>query len=276
MSLSRACRLFGITRQALYKRNSFSMRRAIQLREVKELVVSKRRIMPRLGTRKLHYLLKEDFTARSIKLGRDNLFSFLRSEHLLIIRRRSYKKTTDSKHWLRKYPNLIKNKAITDIEQVWVSDITYLETEEKTTYLSLVTDAYSRKIVGHHLHDSLHTEGAALALKMALESRIKDSDLIHHSDRGIQYCSDQYQQIQRKAGVLCSMTDGYDCYQNALAERVNGILKEEFLVVKPKTMKQASQMVKQSIEIYNQQRPHLSLKLKTPEQIHSKKPKSFG
>jgi len=149
-----------------------------------------------------------------------------------------------------------------------VADITYLPTQQKVAYLSLVTDAYSRKIVGYHVHPTLQTEEVAQALKMALKARKTDLPLIHHPDRGLQYCANYYQDLHRKHGLTCSMTDGYDCYQNALAERVNGILKTEFLLNKPYDLKQAKQMVKESIRIYNQKRPHLSLKYKTPDAVH--------
>ncbi|WP_249409867.1 IS3 family transposase, partial [Yersinia pestis] len=140
--------------------------------------------------------------------------------------------------------------------------------EQGTAYVSLVTDAWSRKIVGYHVHESLHTRHVAAALKMALVSRRTTSALIHHSDWGIQYCSQEYQALYQRYGVTCSMTDGYDCYQNALAEQVNGILKMEYLLVKPEDIVQARQMVRESVEIYNTRRPHLSLKYKTPDEVH--------
>lgn len=227
-------------------------------------------MMPRLGTRKLYHLLKNDLYKKSIKIGRDGLFDFLRSEYLLIKQKRSYKKTTWSKHWLHKYPNLVKDIKVDRIEKLWVADITYIETEEKTAYLSLITDAYSRKIVGHHLHESLHTEGVSKALNQAIKGRKTNNKLIHHSDRGLQYCSEEYQKIHRKNKIRCSMTDGYDCYQNALAERINGILKEEFIIIKPKTVEMARKIIEQSIKIYNNMRPHMSLSYKTPNQVHKK------
>ena len=153
-------------------------------------------------------------------------------------------------------------------ERVWVADITYLPTHGQFVYLSLVTDAYSRKIVGYHVHDSLHTQKVSQALKMALATRQTQHPLIHHSDRGIQYCSDYYQQIHRQHGLTCSMTDGYDCYQNALAERINGILKNELLLHRPADLAQARRMVRESVAIYNRERPHLSLQLKTPDEVH--------
>ena len=145
-------------------------------------------------------------------------------------------------------------------EQVWVADITYLPTAGPFVYLSLVTDAFSRKIVGYHVHDSLQTEQVSQALKKALRTRRSRQPLIHHSDRGIQYCSTYYQDIHRRHGLRCSMTDGYDCYQNALAERINGILKGEFLLHRPADLKQAAKMVEQSVNIYNCERPHAASK----------------
>ncbi len=144
-------------------------------------------------------------------------------------------------------------------EQVWVADITYIPTREGSVYLSLVTDAYSRKIVGFHVHDSLHAKSVTQAFRKALKERRTNQRLVHHSDRGAQYCSDLYQKLHAKHGVTCSMTDGYDCYQNALAERVNGILKTELLLYRPENLEQAEQMVREAITIYNQERPHLSL-----------------
>jgi putative transposase len=226
--------------------------------------------LPRLGTRKLYYRLNRRFKERGIKIGRDALFDFLRSEHLLVKPKRSYHKTTNSKHWLHKYPNLLKERKAVKPNEIWVSDITYIDTAEQTTYLSLITDAYSRKIVGHYLHESLHTDGVAAALQMALKYE-KFDKLIHHSDRGLQYCSTQYQQILNKNNIIPSMTDGYDCYQNALAERINGILKQEFLIVKPTDIHQARQMIAQSVKLYNERRPHLALNYLTPNIIHKQK-----
>ena len=275
MSLSQACRLLGISRQGIYKRERYAQHRLRELWQVKELVVEKRMLMPRLGTRKLYHLLKEEFATRGVKLGRDGLFGFLASEHMLVKPKRSYTRTTQSKHWLHKHPNLVKDLELTEKEQLWVADITYIDTKECTAYLSLVTDAYSRKIVGHHLHESLHTDGVEKALLKALKGRESKGRLIHHSDRGLQYCSEQYQKVHRKAGLTCSMTDGYDCYQNALAERVNGILKEEFLVAKPRDIHQARKIIEQSVWIYNNRRPHLSLNYKTPHQVHHEKTLTF-
>jgi len=262
--------LFGISRQGYYQNQKRKETKALKLSKVKELVQNERNYLPRLGTRKLLFVLKDEFRRNNIKIGRDGLFDYLRCQHMLIKPRRAYHKTTDSKHWLRKHPNLTKNYRPNKAEQLWVADITYIDTRDKTGYLSLITDAYSRKIVGHYLHDSLHTDGVKKALVAALKTRIYDHPLIHHSDRGIQYCSSAYQEVQKEHGIQCSMTDGYDCYQNALAERINGIIKNEFLIVKPENLAQAEIMIKQSIKLYNQRRPHLALNYKTPDQVHKK------
>ena len=220
------------------------------------------------GTRKLHWLLQ----ASGLVVGRDRLFRLLRAHHLLVPSKRAYHKTTHSHHRFRKHPNLLKPGEHQVIpqrpEQVWVADITYLPVQEGEAYVSLVTDAYSRKIVGYKVHDNLKAEAVMGAYQHALQKRRGGDELIHHSDRGIQYCSAQYQEIHARHGVRCSMTDGYDCYQNALAERVNGILKHEFLLRKPRDIAEAKVMVAESIRIYNERRPHMSLKYKTPDEVH--------
>ena len=203
-------------------------------------------------------------------MGRDALFDYLRSEHLLIKPRKNYTKTTNSNHWLRKHPNLLKNRKPLRIEEVFVSDITYVKSRERTHYLSLVTDAYSRKIMGYYLSDDMSAEHVVKALKIAVKNRKNSKSLIHHSDRGLQYCSSIYQMELSKNKINPSMTDGYDCYQNALAERINGILKHEFLIHKCNTGKELEVLVSESIETYNSKRPHLSLNFKTPNFIHEK------
>ena len=272
MSLRLCCSLFGISRQAYYQRLEREKAQFAQLAQVKKMVVEQRMSMPRLGTRKLYFLLKDQLHANHLKVGRDKLFYFLRSEHMLVKRRKSYTKTTMSKHWLHKHPNLVKGNIFKEPERLWVSDITYLKTKEGNSYLSLITDAYSRKIMGHHLSNDLRTEGVVEALKMAIKKRIYTHPLIHHSDRGLQYCSQEYQLELASHHIQPSMTDGYDCYQNALAERINGILKEEFLLQTYNTLEDARKVIKQSIDIYNSKRPHLSLQFKTPDFIHKNSP----
>jgi len=270
LSLSKICRLFGISRQAIYQERQRICTREKELLEVKLLVEEIRLEQPRLGTRKLYYLLKNKFSLKHIKIGRDALFDYLRRENLLIYPKKRYTKTTFSKHWLRKYPNLLKTIDLKRKEQVFVSDITYVKTKTNVCYLSLVTDAYSRKIMGYELSENMNAENVVKAIKMAIKNRTGYLPLIHHSDRGLQYCSEIYQKVLGDNKITPSMTDGYDCYQNALAERINGILKQEFLIYKCKNIHDLKQMVKESIYIYNNKRPHLSLKMKTPEIMHKK------
>ncbi|WP_289084108.1 IS3 family transposase, partial [uncultured Spongiibacter sp.] len=266
----KSCRLHGISRQAVYQRLSRHRQRQQELEPVREWVLDLRRKMPRLGTRKLYFLLKPRLDEKSIKLGRDGLFAYLREHRLLITPKRSYIKTTHSKHWMRKHPNLFKAMTMTRPEQAYVSDITYVESDEGVHYLSLVTDAYSRKVVGHQLSRDMSAEQVVKALKHAGGSRLSYRPLIHHSDRGLQYCSAIYQDELRQQAITPSMTDGYDCYQNALAERINGILKQEFLVSRCRSFEELKRVIAESVEIYNTLRPHLSLGLKTPEEVHKK------
>lgn len=229
-----------------------------------------RQTLPSIGGRKLHYLLKSDLAAWEIKLGRDRLFDLLRENRLLVKPSKQYRKTTYSKHWMKKHPNLYQDMEINSPEQAFVSDITYVESNEGVHYLSLVTDAGSRKIMGYHLSDDMKAESVAKALQVSIDNRLTSKPLIHHSDRGSQYCSEYYQEILRKNGIMPSMTDGYDCYQNALAERINGILKNEFLIHRYRTKEDLEQVLKESIYAYNHLRPHLSLGMKTPEEVHKK------
>ena len=272
LSVGRACRYVQLSRQAYYQGRQRESHRAEQNGTIIAWVRDIRLHQPRLGTRKLHHVLKSRMAEARIKRGRDGLFDLLRASRLLVVPHRAYHKTTHSHHRFYRHPNLLKagpqQHVPTGAEQVWVADITYLPTAQRFAYLSLVTDAYSRKIVGYHVHDSLHTEEVSRALHMALRTRRSRQHLIHHSDRGIQYCSAYYQHIHARHGLTCSMTDGYDCYQNALAERVNGILKGELLLHRPADLQQARKMVEQSVRIYNEERPHQSLHYKTPDEVH--------
>jgi putative transposase len=238
--------------------------------QVLMMVQEVRRYLPRLGTRKLYYLIKPKLEAQGIKMGRDGLFSYLRAHHLLVKPKRSYTKTTFSKHWMKKHPNVFQETTLTRPEQAFVSDITYVESDQGVHYLSLVTDACSRKIMGHELSHEMKAQDVVKALKKAIEQRDTDKPLMHHSDRGSQYCSEAYQKVLRQHGIQPSMTDGYDCYQNALAERVNGILKQEFLIHRCKSFAELKTLVEESIYAYNHFRPHLSLGMKTPEEAHKK------
>ncbi|WP_407296061.1 IS3 family transposase [Stutzerimonas zhaodongensis] len=271
LTIVRACQFLSISRQAYYKRNRVADERHRQDEQVAQYVQRVRLRQARIGTRKLHYLLRSQANDR-LKVGRDRLFRILAERRLLIQPKRAYHKTTQSFHRFYRHPNLLKSgpdqvKAKAP-NHVWVADITYLPGRNGPLYLSLVTDAYSRKIVGYHVHEGLQAESVAVAFRQALKERQGNHALVHHSDRGIQYCSALYQALHKRHGVQCSMTDGYDCYQNALAERVNGVLKNELLLASPDDLIQARSMVSEAIRIYNTERPHLALKYKTPDAVH--------
>ncbi len=261
------CELFGYSKQAYYKNQTHKKIAASKNLGIKESVLVLRRQMPRLGTRKLHYLLNKD---SNIHIGRDKLFSVLREEGLLVGKRRRYTVTTNSKHWLRKYPNLIKGIYPERPEQLWMADITYIDTLNGNAYLHLVTDAYSKQIMGYELCSNMEATSTLKALKMALSKRkYKALKLIHHSDRGLQYCSKLYTDCLKENGIEISMTENGGPYENAVAERVNGILKDEFgLSDKFENIMQAKELTKESIKIYNQLRPHLSCSMLTPNQMH--------
>lgn len=236
--------------------------------EAVSLVMGIRRLMPRIGTRKLYHLLEAPLSALGI--GRDKLFDVLRANHMLIVPRRAYRQTTDSKHIFHKHKNIVLDRIPARPEEIWVSDITYVGGKDKHTYLALVTDAYSKRIVGYDLSDSLSAEGAVRALKMACRSRMyKHLPLIHHSDRGIQYCCDEYQRQLKEYGIMVSMTECYDPYANAVAERINATIKHEFLLEElPCDLRTQQKVVAQSVAIYNGMRPHLSCGMLTPDQMH--------
>jgi putative transposase len=237
---------------------------------VLEMVLIHRRLMPRIGGKKLYWMIKPDINQMGIRLGRDQFFDLLRANGLLVDRKQQFARTTDSYHRFHVHRNLLKEKLISKPNQAVVSDITYLRVRgKKFVYLFLITDAYSRKIVGWDLSDSLAIEGAIKALKMALKQCPDPIGLIHHSDRGIQYCSKDYVKILKKRKALISMTEQNHCYENAMAERVNGILKDEFMLdAEFCSQDQALKAVKQAISTYNTYRPHMALRLSTPQQIH--------
>lgn len=272
-SLRTLCALFGYTRQAYYEAshhfNKTTIANAIVLTLVKEM----RQEIPILGTRKLLFMLSEEFQRHGIKMGRDKLFDLLRFHGLLIRKRKRTVKTTDSHHWLKKYPNLIKELVITTPEQLWVSDITYIRTLQGFSYLSLLTDAYSRKIVGYALHETLEAEGPLQALRMAISKRKRNAPfvLIHHSDRGIQYCSAEYIAILRMENIAISMTQSGSPYDNSLAERVNGTIKNDFFPKRIyKDHKEENEQIGRIIATYNEIRPHDSIDYLTPQQAHEK------
>jgi putative transposase len=243
---------------------------------VKAKVLSIRSQMPRLGTRKLHYLLHD----QQCPIGRDALFSLLRAEGLLVKKKRRYQKTTDSRHWLRKYADLSKELAVTRPEQLWVADITYVSLEQGFCYLHLLSDAYSKQIMGYRVSETLEASHTVEALNMALAQRSTKAILIHHSDRGLQYCSAAYTGLLQQQHIQISMTQDGSPYDNAIAERINGILKDEYgLDDIYEDISQVQKEVKQAVWSYNEQRPHLSNHYLTPRQMHQQntlKPKKWN
>lgn len=262
--------MLGYSRQYLYKLRKQELRFISTKQVVKRLSEAQRKQLPRLGGRKLYHQITPSLQEQGITIGRDKLFSILREYDMLIKPKRRYIQTTMSKHWLRKYPNLVKGLTIERSEQVWVSDITYIKTEEGNCYLNMVTDAYSRKIMGYSIADSMDTEAMIKAFEMGLKNRkYPHKSLIHHSDRGLQYCSKEYIALSKNNKIITSMTEQSDPYENALAERMNRTLKEEFgLGVKLKSKAHAYLLTQEAISLYNNLRPHLSLKMKTPEMVH--------
>ena len=260
--------MFGLNRQVYYRSTKRSKASKNKAEQVVELVENIRMKMPKIGGRKLYFMLNEPL--KTLKIGRDKFFNILKANHLLITPKRSYHITTNSHHRFRKHKNLVLDYQITKPNQVWVADITYIGNRKNPSYLSLITDAYSKKIVGHHVAENLTTEGSLLALKKAINTtELKELSLIHHSDRGLQYCSDEYQKILEKNNISCSMTQNSDPYENAVAERINGILKQEFNIDKfDVETKIKRKIVEESIEIYNELRPHFSNHYLTPNQMH--------
>jgi putative transposase len=266
--LSFTCQLFGVNRQVYYRNITRKQLRYYQTEEVVAMTLDIRRSMPIIGGKKLYYLLFDKL--QNLGIGRDIYFKILRANHLLVVPKRKYHVTTNSMHRFKKHDNLILNISINRPNQVWVSDITYIGKRDKPRYLSLVTDAYSKKIMGYNISDNLNAESSVKALDMAIKERgTSFRSLIHHSDRGLQYCSDKYQEKLNLSGILCSMTQNSDPYENAVAERVNGILKQEFKIDQyDLDLKDMEILVKQSVNTYNHKRPHWSNYLLTPFEMH--------
>ena len=268
-SLGLLCRLLGRTRQAYYghlrERERGAAGGGLLVEEVARIRSGQRRI----GVRKLYQLTSRFRAEHLIEMGRDRFFDLLR-EHRLLVRRRGRRRprTTVSGYWLKRYPNLAKGFKASGANQLWVSDITYVRLKDGFAYLSLITDGYSRKIVGYHLSDDLTARGSVCALRMALKNNPVGEALIHHSDRGIQYYSAGYMKLLDGAGVRVSMSEKSDPLENAIAERVNGILKQEFLEKQFESFKHAKEKVDQAVNIYNHLRPHLSCDMLTPAEAH--------
>lgn len=263
------CALFGKTRHAFYDNQWRTNDQLLKDEIILQLVHQIRSSLPRIGVRKLCHMIKPRLVEHGLDIGRDYLFNLL-ADHKLLVRTRKRKiVTTQSKHWMHKYHNLITDLQVTRAEQLWVSDITYIRLSNGFAYLSLVTDAYSRKIVGYHLRRDLSSEGCINALKMSLESRTTRESLIHHSDRGSQYCCRGYVDELLKHNIAISMTENGDPYENALAERVNGIIKAEFNLYSSNVgFEETCKRVRKSIEAYNNMRPHASCDYMVPEQAH--------
>lgn len=271
MSVSNLCENVGMSRQNFYKTRTSRRRRRVDEQFVKQLVEAERAQQPRLGGLKLHSMLREVLAAEGIHLGRDRFFEVLKNQSLLLEPLPKAPRTTNSAHSLPVFTNLVKELKLSAPNQVWISDITYIRTREGFVYLSLITDKYSRKVVGYHLGRTLETQETLKALKMALSDLPCGVHPIHHSDRGSQYCSHEYVNELKKYGLGISMTEVDHCAENAQAERVNGILKQEYILNDEfRSTKQARRAVDEAVHLYNQYRPHRSLNLQTPEQVHRK------
>lgn len=260
-----------MTRANYYARRKARQRRQVDEELVVELVCGERKLQPRLGTRKMQVLLREPLAAAGVRLGRDRFFEVLRARGLLLAPQPAeYPCTTDSYHYLPVFKNQVKGRVLTRPNEVWVSDLTFLRTEEGFQYLALITDKYSRKIVGYHCGDTLAAVGCVRALEMALAGLPEGTRPMHHSDRGIQYCCHEYVNSLLARGLGISMTEQDHCAENALAERMNGILKGEYgLGRRLQSKTQARRMVDQAVILYNTRRPHTSLGDRFPAAVHS-------
>ena len=262
--------MLGYTRQAYYQHKKRLEKESLQHELLITQVLKIRKTQKRIGCRKLLFLLEPFMLEHKVSMGRDAFFDLL-SDRCLLVRKRKRNKprTTFSDHWMRKHPNLIEGFYPTGPNQLWVSDITYIVVGDGFAYLSLITDAYSRKIVGFYLSPDLSAAGCIRALEMALRNNKKDLDrLIHHSDRGSQYCCSKYVGILNDNFIRISMTQNGDPRENAIAERVNGILKDELLEKAYPNYRQAVKRVSVAISIYNHQRPHGSIDYLMPNEAH--------
>lgn len=270
VTIARLCKELGMSRQNYYKEKRKRKTKEVNERFIVELVKQERCLQAMLGGRKLLKCLHEEFAAENIFIGRDRFFDVLRKHGLLIRKKRNKKRTTNSNHGFRVYRNVFKDCQPKCPGEAWVSDITYIRTEEGFIYLSLITDAFSRKIIGYEAGDNLEASGCIKALNKALGQLRSNQTPIHHSDRGSQYCCNDYIDLLKRRGIRISMTEENHCYENAMAERVNGILKHEYgLKQNFKTKAYAITAVKQGIKLYNERRPHYKLGLKTPSQVHA-------
>jgi putative transposase len=269
--IEKLSKLFGKTRHAYYDHLWRTKKDTLKSDLVLQLVHEIRKLLPRVGTRKLHFMINQKLSEHKLDIGRDYLFDLLEKYKLLIRNRKRKAITTNSNHWMRKYSNLIKELQLCRPEQLWVCDITYIRLINGFVYLSLITDAYSHKIVGYNLRKDLSAEGCLTALEMALLNRYYCHSLIHHSDRGSQYCCKAYVDLLCEHNIAISMTENGDPYENAIAERLNGIIKDEFSLYSSQFgFEETAQLIEKSINAYNQIRPHESCDYLTPDQAHQK------
>lgn len=270
VSIGFLCGLFGYTRQAYYKQLIFNEQKRFETALVVDLVKEERKIAKRIGGKKLFRILSPSFEKHGIKLGRDAFFDILRANELLVKPKKRYRITTNSKHYLRKYDNLVVDVQVSAPEQVWVSDITYIDVQGSHAYLILITDAYSKQVMGYHFAQKMDTAFCLVALRAALAQRqYPHQALIHHSDRGLQYCSFAYTEELTRNNISISMTQNGDPYENALAERMNRTFKSEFDIGRTfDSFEQAKVEIEKAITYYNTVLPHLSCDLLTPKQAH--------
>jgi len=271
VSITALCKKVGMTRQNYYKQTRERHAREVDEELIIALVHQQRRQHPRIGGRKLHRLLHGDLEDAGVSIGRDALFDMLREHGLLVEALPKAPRTTNSRHSLPVFRNLIRDLTTTAPNQIWVSDITYLRLEDSFVYLALIMDLYSRKVVGYHCGDSLESIGCVTALEQALAELPEDRFPIHHSDRGCQYCCHEYVERLFLRDLSVSMTEENHCYENAHAERVNGILKQEYgLRMTFRNADQARRAVSQAVSLYNNRRPHTSLQYRVPAEVHRK------
>lgn len=271
-SLSYYCKLFGKSRQAYYEQKNTPSKSNFEDALVLKLVSEIRKELPRCGTDKLYFMLKEQLKSHKIKIGRDGLYRLLGAYGLLIRHRKRKPYTTNSNHRYKKYPNLIRNLTVFEAGKLWVSDITYIRVKNDFAYLSIITDAYSHKIVGYKLHPTLHARGTVDALIMASKDEKITKELIHHSDRGVQYCCQEYVEMINHLNIQLSMTENGDPYENAIAERINGILKYEHKLKETFTSFEAAKSaVEAAVKAYNEIRIHDSCNRLTPIKAHEEK-----
>lgn len=268
-SLQDLCGLFGYSRQAFYKQQRLQIIEQSRDGLILQQVLQIRNEQPRCGTRKLLIMLQPFFKKQDIKIGRDVFFKLLAKNKLLIRKRKRSTHTTNSKHLFRRYPNLVAHFTPLHAHELWVADITYIPMKQRFAYLYLITDAYSRKIVGFHVSDDMRVSSAIVALQKALDQKPADAIVIHHSDRGLQYCSNDYVTLLKTHHAQISMTQNGDPYENAMAERVNGILKSELISESYTDLKAAMQHIARCITVYNYKRVHSSINWQIPDKVHS-------